>query len=46
MKELSVNQAKQLYAGGLSAAAVAAIISGISFVIGIFDGIARTLRCN
>ncbi len=38
MKELSVNQAKKLYAGGLSAAAWAAIVSGISFVIGIFDG--------
>ena len=46
MKELSVNQAKKLRAGGLSAAAWAAIVSGISFVIGVFDGITRTLRCN
>jgi hypothetical protein len=46
MKELSNNQTKQLYAGGLSAAAWAAIVSGVSFVIGIFDGITRTLRCN
>ncbi len=46
MKELSINQAKSLYAGGLSAAAWAAIVGGISFVIGIFDGITRTLRCN
>lgn len=46
MKELSVKQAKTLYAGGLSAAAWAAIISSVSFVIGIFDGITRTLRCN
>ena len=46
MKELSANQAKELRAGGLSAAAWAAIVSGISFVIGIFDGITRTLRCN
>lgn len=46
MKELSTNQAKQLYAGGLSAAAWAAIVGGVSFVIGIFDGITRILRCN
>ena len=46
MKELSVKQAKEFKAGGLSAAAWAAIVSGISFVIGIFDGITRTLRCN
>lgn len=46
MKELSIKQAKNLYAGGLSAAAWTAIISGISFVIGIFDGITRIIRCN
>ena len=46
MKELSTNQAKSLFAGGLSAAAWAAIVSGISFVIGVFDGITRVLRCN
>ncbi len=46
MEELSVKQAKELTAGGLSAAAWAAIIGGISFVIGIFDGFTRTLRCN
>lgn len=46
MKELSTNQAKSLYAGGISAAAWAAIVSGISFVIGVFDGITRVLRCN
>lgn len=42
MKELSIKQAKSLYAGGLSAAAWTAIISGISFVIGIFDGLRKT----
>lgn len=46
MKELSIYQAKKLYAGGLSAAAWTAIILGISFVIGIFDGITRVIRCN
>ena len=46
MKELNINQAKKLYAGGFSVAAFAAIVSGVSFVVGIFDGIARILRCN
>ncbi len=46
MKELSIKQAKELQAGGLSAAAWAAIVGGVSFVIGIFDGITRILRCN
>ena len=41
MKELSINQAKSLYAGGFSAAAWAAIVGGISFVIGIFDGLRK-----
>ena len=46
MKELSNNQAKQLYAGGISAGTWAIIVSGVSFVIGIIDGITRTIRCN
>ncbi len=46
MRELNNNQAKKLYAGGLSAAAWAAIVSGISFVIGIVDGIVRVIRCD
>ena len=46
MKELNINQAKQLYEGGLTAAAWAAIVGGVSFVIGIIDGIVRVIRCN
>ena len=46
MRELSVNESKSMYAGGLSAVAYAAIVSGVSFVIGILDGITRTLKCR
>jgi hypothetical protein len=46
MRELNVKEARKMYAGGLSAAAWAAIVSGVSFVIGIFDGITRIIRCN
>jgi hypothetical protein len=46
MKELSIKQAKDCYAGGITAAGYAAIVSGISFIIGIFDGWVRVLRCH
>ena len=45
MKEISTKQAKEIYGGGLTAIGYAAIVSGISFIVGIFDGITRTLRC-
>lgn len=46
MRELSLKEEKSLHAGGLSAAAFAAIAAGISFVVGIFDGITRVLKCH
>ena len=46
MKELKVEEEKNLYAGGLSAAAYGAIMAGVSFIIGIFDGITRPFRCR
>lgn len=45
MKELSIKKAKNIYGGGITAIGYAAIVSGISFIVGIFDGITRTLRC-
>lgn len=45
MKEISTKQAKEIYGGGLTAMGYAAIAAGISFIVGIFDGITRTLRC-
>ena len=46
MKELDIRDAKNMYAGGLSAGACALIASGISFIIGIFDGITRPFKCR
>ena len=45
MKEISTKQAKEIYGGGLTAIGYAAIVSGVSFLVGILDGITRTLRC-
>ena len=46
MKELSLNKQKSTTAGGLSSIAYAAIAFGLSFVVGIFDGISRPFRCR
>lgn len=46
MKELSLKEEKMLYAGGLSAGVYAAIVAGVSFIVGIFDGITRPFRCR
>lgn len=46
MKELTRKESNSLYAGSLSAAAYAAISAGISFFIGILDGITRPFRCR
>lgn len=46
MKEISIKKQKELYAGSLTAGAYAAITAGISFIIGIFDGITRPFRCR
>lgn len=46
MRELSLKEEKNMYAGGLSAGAFAAIAAGISFFVGIFDGLTRVLKCH
>lgn len=46
MKELSLNETKNMYAGGLSAGACALIAAGISFIVGILDGITRPFKCR
>ena len=46
MRELSIKEKNEMYAGGLSLLSFAAIASGISFVVGIFDGITRVLKCH
>ena len=45
MKKLNNNELENLK-GGISGWAIAGIIAGIVFTVGIFDGIARPLRCR
>ena len=46
MKELKEKDTMNIYAGGLSAGACALIAAGISFLVGIFDGITRPFKCR
>lgn len=46
MKELKIDDAKSLYAGSLSAGAYGLIAAGISFFVGLLDGITRPFRCR
>ena len=46
MKKLNERQMKQIRAGGLSAAAWAAIVAGISFLAGLLDGYTRPYSCR
>ena len=46
MQKLSITRQKEIYAGGLGTGVYAAISAGISFIIGIFDGITRPFRCR
>ena len=46
MKELSIKEEKNIFAGGLSAGIYAAIVAGISFIVGIFDGVTRPFKCR
>lgn len=46
MKELSVSQTKDMYAGAISAGVIAGIWAALSFVVGIFDGYSRPFKCR
>jgi len=46
MKKLNKEEMIEISAGGISAGAVAAICAIGSFLIGIFDGLARPFRCR
>lgn len=46
MKKLRLNDLKKIKGGSLSGWAIAGIIAGITFVVGIFDGIARPFKCR
>ena len=46
MKEISLSETKTMYGGGLSAGACALIAAGVSFLVGIIDGITRPFKCR
>lgn len=46
MKQLNNNSLKKIKGGSISGWAIAGIIAGITFVVGIFDGIARPFKCR
>ena len=46
MLKLDEKELKETYGGGLSPGAYAAIAAGVSFIIGIVDGITRPFRCR
>ena len=46
MKKLKKEELKNVKAGALSGWAIAGVIAGITFIVGIFDGIARPFKCR
>ncbi len=46
MKELTKEELYKINGGGLSIGMGIGLIAGISFLIGVVDGIIRPLRCN
>lgn len=46
MKKLTINELKKVKAGALSGWAIAGIIAGVTFLVGVFDGIARPFKCR
>lgn len=46
MQKLNNKELKMIEAGGLSGWAIAGIVAGITFLVGIFDGFTRPLSCK
>ncbi len=46
MNKLKKEELKSIKAGGLTGWAVAGIIAGITFLVGVFDGLARPFNCR
>lgn len=47
MKELGSKESRSIYAGGgITASICAAIAAGVSFFVGLLDGITRPFRCR
>ena len=46
MKQLTVNELKNIRAGAVSGWVVAAVASALTFIIGIIDGYVRPFKCR
>ena len=46
MKNINDNELKSITGGGVNISAIIGIAAGITFLIGVIDGIVRPLKCN
>ena len=46
MIEISNNELKQINGGSFNVGIAIAIAAGITFIVGVIDGIVRPLKCN
>ena len=46
MKKLTKEELKNVDGGGFSVGIAVSIVAGVTFIIGVIDGIIRPLRCN
>lgn len=46
MTKLTVNEAKMIKGGAVSGWVIAGIVAGITFFVGVLDGITRPFKCR
>ena len=46
MKNITDNELKKIDGGGVNFGAIFGIAAGVTFIIGVIDGLFRPLRCN
>lgn len=46
MIELNNKEMKNIYGGGMSVGLLVGISAGVTFIIGVIDGIIRPKKCN
>ena len=46
MIEIKNDELKQINGGGFNVGVAIAIAAGITFIVGVIDGIVRPLKCN
>lgn len=46
MKNLTNEELKEISGGGFHFGILAGIVAGVSFIIGVIDGLVRPLKCN